>query len=158
MSPNPTPPVNGDVESSQTAETAQTHFDTNGNENGVSSSECAPVTADVQHAPDLKLNSTSSDGNGRDPSPSRVPTSAEIDAVIAAAMANAAPVPSPFDSHFDGMPRPLFTLRTSLISLGRSTPLMTNLLPAAVGADGRVNLFVGNVSYKLLGTESRRPS
>jgi len=24
---------------------------------------------------------------------------------------------------------------------------MTNLLPAAVGADGRVNLFVGNVSY-----------
>jgi len=23
---------------------------------------------------------------------------------------------------------------------------MTNLLPAAVGADGRVNLFVGNVS------------
>jgi hypothetical protein len=24
---------------------------------------------------------------------------------------------------------------------------MTNLLPAAVGADGRVNLFVGNVSH-----------
>jgi hypothetical protein len=27
-----------------------------------------------------------------------------------------------------------------------NTPLMTNLLPSAVGADGRVNLFVGNVS------------
>lgn len=26
------------------------------------------------------------------------------------------------------------------------TPLMTNLLPSAVGSDGRVNLFVGNVN------------
>jgi hypothetical protein len=25
------------------------------------------------------------------------------------------------------------------------TPMMTNLLPSAVGVDGRVNLFVGNV-------------
>jgi hypothetical protein len=34
-----------------------------------------------------------------------------------------------------------------LAAVNRSiTPLMTNLLPAAVGADGRVNLFVGNVS------------
>lgn len=28
-----------------------------------------------------------------------------------------------------------------------ATPLMTNMLPASVGSDGRVNLFVGNVSY-----------
>lgn len=27
---------------------------------------------------------------------------------------------------------------------------MTNLLPSAVGADGRVNLFVGNVSCQSL--------
>lgn len=33
-----------------------------------------------------------------------------------------------------------------------ATPLMTNLLPAAVGADGRVNLFVGNVSNACLGS------
>ncbi len=26
------------------------------------------------------------------------------------------------------------------------TPLMTNILPSAIGSDGRVNLFVGNVS------------
>jgi len=74
-------------------------------------------------------------------SPSRPPTSAEIDAVIAAAMANAPPV----------MPEPIFdgesSLASQLTSGARSvTPLMTNLLPAAVGADGRVNLFVGNVS------------
>lgn len=36
-----------------------------------------------------------------------------------------------------------------------TTPLMTNLLPAAVGADGRVNLFVGNVSLLIThGTSS----
>ncbi|KAI9633132.1 uncharacterized protein MKK02DRAFT_8751, partial [Dioszegia hungarica] len=29
------------------------------------------------------------------------------------------------------------------------TPLMTNLLPSAVGADGRVNLFVGNLPYRV---------
>jgi hypothetical protein len=61
-------------------------------------------------------------------SSSRPPTSAEIDAVIAAAIANAPPAPAPPE-------------------MDRSnTPLMTNLLPSAVGADGRVNLFVGNVS------------
>lgn len=58
----------------------------------------------------------------------RAPTSAEIDAVIAAAIANAPPAPS-------------------VPEIDRSvTPLMTNLLPSAVGQDGRVNLFVGNVS------------
>ena len=58
----------------------------------------------------------------------RAPTSAEIDAVIAAAIANAPPAPS-------------------VPEIDRSvTPLMTNLLPSAVGTDGRVNLFVGNVS------------
>jgi hypothetical protein len=58
----------------------------------------------------------------------RAPTSAEIDAVIAAAIANAPPAPS-------------------VPEIDRSaTPLMTNLLPSAVGLDGRVNLFVGNVS------------
>jgi len=60
-------------------------------------------------------------------SPTRTPTSAEIDAVIAAAIANAPPAPPPPE-------------------IDRSTtPLMTNLLPSAVGLDGRVNLFVGNV-------------
>lgn len=28
---------------------------------------------------------------------------------------------------------------------------MTNMLPASVGSDGRVNLFVGNVSFRVLG-------
>nr|ODO02191.1 telomere maintenance protein [Cryptococcus depauperatus CBS 7855] len=65
---------------------------------------------------------------------SRAPTSAEIDAVIAAAIANAPPPPPP-EMHAD---------------MNRSvTPLMTNLLPSAVGADGRVNLFVGNLPYRV---------
>jgi hypothetical protein len=34
------------------------------------------------------------------------------------------------------------------------TPLMTNLLPSAVGMDGRVNLFVGNVSAWPRGDEA----
>ncbi|KAK4683798.1 hypothetical protein P7C73_g6427, partial [Tremellales sp. Uapishka_1] len=65
------------------------------------------------------------------------PTSADIDAVIANAMANAPPAPPP------------------LLEVGRDagnraiTPLMTNLLPAAVGSDGRVNLFVGNLPYRV---------
>ncbi|KAK1921316.1 hypothetical protein DB88DRAFT_468638 [Papiliotrema laurentii] len=64
-------------------------------------------------------------------SSSRPPTSAEIDAVIAAAIANAPPAPAPPE-------------------MDRSnTPLMTNLLPSAVGADGRVNLFVGNLPYRV---------
>ncbi|ORY27376.1 hypothetical protein BCR39DRAFT_560102 [Naematelia encephala] len=79
-------------------------------------------------------------GNGaalvpsRSYSPSRPPTSAEIDAVIAAAMANAPPVPSQPDFPTDDR---------------ANTPLMTNLLPAAVGADGRVNLFIGNLPYRV---------
>ncbi|KAE8538232.1 hypothetical protein D1P53_005571 [Cryptococcus gattii VGV] len=65
---------------------------------------------------------------------SRAPTSAEIDAVIAAAIANAPP-PPPSDFSSD---------------INRSvTPLMTNLLPSAVGSDGRVNLFVGNLPYRV---------
>ncbi|OXB37861.1 telomere maintenance protein [Cryptococcus neoformans] len=65
---------------------------------------------------------------------SRAPTSAEIDAVIAAAIANAPP-PPPSDFNSD---------------INRSvTPLMTNLLPSAVGSDGRVNLFVGNLPYRV---------
>ncbi len=37
--------------------------------------------------------------------------------------------------------------RSLIVVMPRSTtPLMTNLLPSAVGMDGRVNLFVGNVS------------
>ena len=63
-------------------------------------------------------------------SPTRTPTSAEIDAVIAAAIANAPP-PQPQQPEIDRS----------------TTPLMTNLLPSAVGVDGRVNLFVGNVCY-----------
>ncbi|WVQ74042.1 hypothetical protein IAR50_003624 [Cryptococcus sp. DSM 104548] len=65
---------------------------------------------------------------------SRPPTSAEIDAVIAAAIANA---PPPASSEFGS-------------EIHRSvTPLMTNLLPSAVGSDGRVNLFVGNLPYRV---------
>ncbi|ODO09084.1 hypothetical protein I350_02683 [Cryptococcus amylolentus CBS 6273] len=65
---------------------------------------------------------------------SRPPTSAEIDAVIAAAIANA---PPPASSEFSS-------------EMHRSvTPLMTNLLPSAVGSDGRVNLFVGNLPYRV---------
>ncbi|WWD05954.1 hypothetical protein V865_004039 [Kwoniella europaea PYCC6329] len=70
-------------------------------------------------------------------SSSRTPTSAEIDAVIAAAMANAPP-PIPVQPEFPET------------SINRSvTPLMTNLLPSAVGVDGRVNLFVGNLPYRV---------
>ncbi|KAL7420330.1 hypothetical protein Q5752_005299 [Cryptotrichosporon argae] len=64
------------------------------------------------------------------------PTSAQIDAVIAAAMANAPPPPPVID-----MARELS---------GRAlTPLMTNILPSAIGSDGRVNLFVGNLPYRV---------
>ena len=67
----------------------------------------------------------------------RAPTSAEIDAVIAAAIANAPPAPS-------------------VPEIDRSvTPLMTNLLPSAVGQDGRVNLFVGNVSMDTFNRQAR---
>ncbi|KAK8844608.1 hypothetical protein IAR55_006455 [Kwoniella newhampshirensis] len=62
-------------------------------------------------------------------SASRTPTSAEIDAVIAAAIANAPPPPPPPADFVADMNR-------------STTPLMTNLLPAAVGVDGRVNLFL----------------
>ncbi|WWD22840.1 hypothetical protein CI109_107334 [Kwoniella shandongensis] len=67
---------------------------------------------------------------------SRTPTSAEIDAVIAAAIANAPPPPPPPADFVADMNR-------------SSTPLMTNLLPSAVGVDGRVNLFVGNLPYRV---------
>ncbi|WWC85695.1 uncharacterized protein L201_000561 [Kwoniella dendrophila CBS 6074] len=92
-------------------------------------------------------NHGSADGSERGRSPishhmdllrssSRTPTSAEIDAVIAAAMANAPP-PIPIQPEFTE-------------SINRSvTPLMTNLLPSAVGIDGRVNLFVGNLPYRV---------
>ncbi|TXT06058.1 hypothetical protein VHUM_03531 [Vanrija humicola] len=64
------------------------------------------------------------------------PTSAEIDAVIAAAIANAPPAPPPIE----------IGLEASVRSL---TPLMTNILPSAIGSDGRVNLFVGNLPYRV---------
>ncbi|WVW81670.1 hypothetical protein I302_103665 [Kwoniella bestiolae CBS 10118] len=70
-------------------------------------------------------------------SSSRTPTSAEIDAVIAAAMANA---PPPISVQPD---YPETGINRSV------TPLMTNLLPSAVGIDGRVNLFVGNLPYRV---------
>ncbi|WWC57933.1 uncharacterized protein I303_100468 [Kwoniella dejecticola CBS 10117] len=80
----------------------------------------------IMHAPHLEMLRSSS----------RTPTSAEIDAVIAAAMANAPP-PIPVQPEFPE-------------SINRSvTPLMTNLLPSAVGVDGRVNLFVGNLPYRV---------
>ncbi|WVQ93950.1 hypothetical protein IAU59_001028 [Kwoniella sp. CBS 9459] len=72
-------------------------------------------------------------------SPSRTPTSAEIDAVIAQAIANAPPPPPPPQHQqevFENVTRSV-------------TPLMTNLLPSAVGVDGRVNLFVGNLPYRV---------
>lgn len=48
-----------------------------------------------------------------------------------------------FSSIDDGKKQ--FLMTDSLVN--RSvTPLMTNLLPSAVGSDGRVNLFVGNVN------------
>ncbi|WVF66329.1 hypothetical protein IAT40_001069 [Kwoniella sp. CBS 6097] len=70
-------------------------------------------------------------------SSSRTPTSAEIDAVIAQAIANAPPPPPPPQQEvFENVSRSV-------------TPLMTNLLPSAVGVDGRVNLFVGNLPYRV---------
>ncbi|WVR03278.1 hypothetical protein IAU60_000269 [Kwoniella sp. DSM 27419] len=104
---------------------------------------------DPSVAPDGSIGDVSStEDQGRPPmsqaadgrssvSPTRVPTSAEIDAVIAAAMANAPPPPPPPPDY----PEP---------GMNRSvTPLMTNLLPSAVGIDGRVNLFVGNLPYRV---------
>ncbi|EJT53086.1 hypothetical protein A1Q1_00093 [Trichosporon asahii var. asahii CBS 2479] len=72
------------------------------------------------------------------------PTSAEIDAVIAAAMANAPPAPPPME----------LAIETSTRSL---TPLMTNILPSAIGSDGRVNLFVGNAGTVLRADVSLGP-
>ena len=82
-------------------------------------------------------------------SPNRAPTSAEIDAVIAAAIANAPPAPAQAELSAEGacVYKRRDHMLTQNTGLSRSmTPLMTNLLPAAVGMDGRVNLFVGNVS------------
>ncbi|OCF33134.1 hypothetical protein I316_05179 [Kwoniella heveanensis BCC8398] len=75
-------------------------------------------------------------------SPSRTPTSAEIDAVIAQAIANAPPPPPPPQQE-------VFETDLSVDVTRSVTPLMTNLLPSAVGADGRVNLFVGNLPYRV---------
>ncbi|BEI97940.1 hypothetical protein CcaverHIS631_0302390 [Cutaneotrichosporon cavernicola] len=68
--------------------------------------------------------------------PRQPPTSAEIDAAIAAAIANAPPAPPPMDMGLEASTRSL-------------TPLMTNILPSAIGSDGRVNLFVGNLPYRV---------
>lgn len=77
------------------------------------------------------------------------PTSAEIDAVIAAAMANAPPAPPPMELAIESE-SPASGPCSSFINVTASTrsltPLMTNILPSAIGSDGRVNLFVGNVS------------
>lgn len=54
----------------------------------------------------LTVKLTLPDVGQRAPSPpnSRPPTSAEIDRVIAAAMANAPPAPLPMEPYFDGQP------------------------------------------------------
>ncbi|WRT63540.1 uncharacterized protein IL334_000445 [Kwoniella shivajii] len=115
----------------------------------MSSSLLEPPNSDEPSMARGASNSGSTDGSERGRSPvmhsahlehlrssSRTPTSAEIDAVIAAAMANAPP-PIPIQPEFTE-------------NINRSaTPLMTNLLPAAVGLDGRVNLFVGNLPYRV---------
>ncbi|WWC66945.1 uncharacterized protein I206_100852 [Kwoniella pini CBS 10737] len=106
-----------------------------------------PEMLDVDHRTDILDGSADGSERGRSPlmhaphlemlrSSSRTPTSAEIDAVIAAAMANAPP-PVPVQPEYTE-------------NINRSaTPLMTNLLPSAVGMDGRVNLFVGNLPYRV---------
>ncbi|KAL1409662.1 hypothetical protein Q8F55_003658 [Vanrija albida] len=105
----------------------------------------------------LQVDQAATDGAGFPPNslggPTRQPpTSAEIDAVIAAAMANAPPAPPPIDIGLEGESpaAAILSMHSNRIASVRSlTPLMTNILPSAIGSDGRVNLFVGNLPYRV---------